>query len=128
MLASVLILSAVALLVATPFALYFFQRNKRTAAMRLEELWNDLQTRQSFTLLCAYAVGGFYKEPAAEATDPALCGSAVATARSTAPSAKQARAARQGQASESIQRSSRRPSRVISSGSRKVLVRSAIPW
>ena len=31
-------------------------------------------------------------------------------------------------ASESIQRSSRRASRVMSSGSRKVLVRSAIPW
>jgi PAS domain S-box-containing protein len=40
-------------------------RGERGAAVRLEELWNDLQTRQSFTLLCAYAMGSFYKEPAA---------------------------------------------------------------
>jgi len=37
---------------------------QRTAALRLEELWNDLQTRHSFALLCAYAIGNFYKEPA----------------------------------------------------------------
>ena len=43
-------------------------------------------------------------------------------------SGHRADASPRGQASESIQRSSRRPSRVISSGSRKVLVRSAIPW
>ena len=42
-----------------------WKRDDRRAAVRLEELWNDLQTRQSFTLLCAYAMGSFYKEPAA---------------------------------------------------------------
>ena len=42
-----------------------WKRGERKAAVRLEELWNDLQTRHSFTLLCAYAMGSFYKEPAA---------------------------------------------------------------
>ena len=31
-------------------------------AIRLEELWNDLATTCSFTLLCAYKMGNFYKE------------------------------------------------------------------
>ncbi|HXN75563.1 MAG TPA: ATP-binding protein, partial [Gemmatimonadaceae bacterium] len=31
-------------------------------AIRLEELWNDLADVQSFSLLCAYAMGNFYKE------------------------------------------------------------------
>jgi signal transduction histidine kinase len=31
-------------------------------AIRLEELWNDLATTYSFSLLCAYAMGNFYKE------------------------------------------------------------------
>ena len=30
-------------------------------AIRLEELWNDLGTRYTFSLLCAYAMGNFYK-------------------------------------------------------------------
>ncbi|HMI85077.1 MAG TPA: GAF domain-containing protein [Polyangiaceae bacterium] len=38
---------------------------QRTAAIRLEELWNDLQTRHASTLLSAYAMASFYKEPAA---------------------------------------------------------------
>jgi PAS domain S-box-containing protein len=42
-----------------------WKQGARTAAVRLEELWNDLQRRHSFTLLCAYAMGSFYKEPAA---------------------------------------------------------------
>ena len=42
-----------------------WRRGDRKAAIRLEEFWNDLQTRHSFTLLCAYAMGSFYKEPAA---------------------------------------------------------------
>jgi signal transduction histidine kinase len=37
------------------------QGNAR-AAVRLEELWNELIGRHSFTLLCAYAMGNFYKE------------------------------------------------------------------
>ena len=41
-----------------------WKQGARSAAVRLEELWNDLQTRQSFSLLCAYAMGSFYKEPA----------------------------------------------------------------
>ncbi|HVV84171.1 MAG TPA: GAF domain-containing protein [Kofleriaceae bacterium] len=42
-----------------------WQRGAHDAALRLEELWNDLQTRQRFTLLCAYPLAGFYREPAA---------------------------------------------------------------
>ena len=32
------------------------------AAVRLEELWNDLGRAQPFSLLCAYAMGNFFKE------------------------------------------------------------------
>lgn len=32
------------------------------AAIALEEMWNALAARYSFTLLCAYAMGNFYKE------------------------------------------------------------------
>jgi signal transduction histidine kinase len=32
------------------------------AAIRLEELWNDAGTEHSFSLLCAYVMGNFYKE------------------------------------------------------------------
>jgi PAS domain S-box-containing protein len=35
----------------------------RSAALHLEDLWNELQARQPSTLLCAYAMGKFYKEP-----------------------------------------------------------------
>lgn len=38
---------------------------QRTAALRLEELWNELQDRHPFTLLCAYSMASFYKEPSA---------------------------------------------------------------
>ena len=38
---------------------------KPDAAIRLEEMWNDLQHGRSFDLLCAYSMGSFYKEPAA---------------------------------------------------------------
>lgn len=31
-------------------------------AIRLEELWNELAATHSFSLLCAYAMGNFYKE------------------------------------------------------------------
>jgi signal transduction histidine kinase len=31
------------------------------AAIRLEEMWNDLQARHPFSLYCAYVMGGFYK-------------------------------------------------------------------
>jgi signal transduction histidine kinase len=37
---------------------------QRHAAIALEELWNGLQGRHSFTLLCAYAMANFLKEPA----------------------------------------------------------------
>ena len=47
-----------------------WRRGEKSAALRLEELWNELQARRSFTLLCAYAMGKFYKEPA---DDPQLC-------------------------------------------------------
>ncbi len=41
-----------------------WQRGQKTAALELEELWNGLQARHSFSLLCAYAMASFYKEPA----------------------------------------------------------------
>ena len=36
------------------------------AAIRLEELWNDLGNRFTFSLLCAYFMGNFYKSSDAE--------------------------------------------------------------
>jgi signal transduction histidine kinase len=33
-----------------------------TAAIRLEELWNDAGSEHGFSLLCAYTMGNFYKE------------------------------------------------------------------
>jgi hypothetical protein len=36
------------------------------AATRLEMLWNDLARTQSFSLLCGYAMGSFYKDAAVE--------------------------------------------------------------
>src|SRR5688500_7202628 len=39
------------------------------AAVRLEELWNDLSTLYPFTLLCAYPMGNFYKESDARLFD-----------------------------------------------------------
>ena len=33
-----------------------WQRGERAAALRLEELWNDLRREQPFSLLCAYAM------------------------------------------------------------------------
>ena len=41
-----------------------WKRGEKSAALRLEEMWNELQAERSFTLLCAYALGPFYKEPA----------------------------------------------------------------
>jgi PAS domain S-box-containing protein len=41
-----------------------WKRGERSAALILEELWTGLQHKHSFTLLCAYAMAGFYKEPA----------------------------------------------------------------
>jgi hypothetical protein len=42
-----------------------WRRGNRKAALQLEELWNELQARHPFSLLCAYAMGNFYKEPSA---------------------------------------------------------------
>jgi signal transduction histidine kinase len=33
------------------------------AAIRLEEMWNDIAAKHSFALLCAYVMGSFYKQP-----------------------------------------------------------------
>jgi PAS domain S-box-containing protein len=41
-----------------------WKADQKSAALYLEELWNDLQAHRPFTLLCAYAMGQFYKEPA----------------------------------------------------------------
>jgi hypothetical protein len=35
------------------------------AAIRLEVLWNNLAMEYSFSLLCGYSIGNFYKQPAA---------------------------------------------------------------
>ena len=55
--------------------------DQKSAALHLEELWNDLQARHSFTLLCAYAIGQFYKEPA---VDPRRVRDAYANCRPAA--------------------------------------------
>jgi len=39
-----------------------WRRGQADAAIRLEVLWNDLATMFSFSLLCGYAIGSFYKE------------------------------------------------------------------
>src|SRR5688572_15254278 len=39
-----------------------WRRDQADAAIRLEVLWNDLATMYSFSLLCGYAIGSFYKE------------------------------------------------------------------
>ena len=39
-----------------------WRRGQADAAIRLEVLWNDLATMHSFSLLCGYAIGSFYKE------------------------------------------------------------------
>ena len=39
-----------------------WRRDQADAAIRLEALWNDLATIYSFSLLCGYAIGSFYKE------------------------------------------------------------------
>jgi signal transduction histidine kinase len=36
------------------------------SAIRMEEMWNDLGSRHAFSLLCAYAMGNFYKSEDAE--------------------------------------------------------------
>ena len=38
-----------------------WEEGNTDAAIRLEELWNDLATTRAFTLLCTYAMGHFYK-------------------------------------------------------------------
>jgi PAS domain S-box-containing protein len=39
---------------------------RHEAAIRLEELWNDLATKHSFSLLCAYPISGFNKHEDSE--------------------------------------------------------------
>ena len=39
-----------------------FRDGNSAAAIRLEELWNELAHEQSFDLLCAYSIGNFYTE------------------------------------------------------------------
>jgi signal transduction histidine kinase len=39
-----------------------WRRGNRTAAEKLEEMWNDLQKTRSFSLLCAYVMSNFYEE------------------------------------------------------------------
>ena len=39
-----------------------WRAGNRSAAVALEEMWNELRNLQSFSLLCSYAVSSFYKE------------------------------------------------------------------
>ena len=39
-----------------------WKNGKQHAAIRLEMLWNQLANTQSFSLLCGYAMGNFYKD------------------------------------------------------------------
>jgi PAS domain S-box-containing protein len=41
---------------------FLWRAGRRDAALRLEELWNDLQRDQPFKLLCSYPMDGFYRE------------------------------------------------------------------
>jgi hypothetical protein len=43
-----------------------WKNGQTVAATRLEMLWNDLARTQSFSLLCGYAMGSFYKDAAVE--------------------------------------------------------------
>lgn len=43
-----------------------WKKGQIAAATRLEMLWNDLASRYSFSLLCGYAMGNFYKDAAVE--------------------------------------------------------------
>lgn len=52
----------------------------QTAAIRLEEMWNDLSKVHSFSLLCSYRLGNFYK------ADPGLLDQVCATHGTVLPS------------------------------------------
>src|SRR5581483_8592486 len=39
-----------------------WQDGNTEGAVRLEELWNELASTHSFSLLCVYAMGNFYQE------------------------------------------------------------------
>lgn len=39
-----------------------WRRGQTDAAIRLEVLWNELASTHSFSLLCGYAIGNFYKQ------------------------------------------------------------------
>jgi signal transduction histidine kinase len=43
-----------------------WRAGNRQAAIRLEELWNDLGTEHTFSLLCAYVMGNFYRSDDAD--------------------------------------------------------------
>ncbi len=50
-----------------------WREGNKQAAVRLEELWNDLARLHSFSLLCSYAMGNFYKAGDEELFDK-VCG------------------------------------------------------
>jgi hypothetical protein len=43
-----------------------WQAGQMDAAIRLEILWNELARNHSFSLLCGYSMGNFYKDAAVE--------------------------------------------------------------
>jgi signal transduction histidine kinase len=50
-----------------------WEHGNTEGAIRLEELWNELAVTRKFTLLCAYAMGHFYKNVGSEHYDR-VCG------------------------------------------------------
>jgi PAS domain S-box-containing protein len=46
---------------------------RESAALRLEEMWNELTTARRFSLLCAYRMGNFYRETSSDGLR-AVCG------------------------------------------------------
>ena len=51
---------------ATTLQLVLHTRGQPEAAIRLEVLWNQLAHIETFSLLCGYAFGHFYKEAGAD--------------------------------------------------------------
>jgi PAS domain S-box-containing protein len=58
---------------------------RRSAALQLEELWNDLQRREPAGVRCAYAMASFYNESALQHARVARTDAAVADDRAALP-------------------------------------------
>jgi hypothetical protein len=49
-----------------------WRTGNRSAAIYLEQLWNEATQRHSFSLLCAYVMSNFYKQTDSDGLDPEL--------------------------------------------------------